>query len=433
MFAELINNYGTELLIIALVIGVVVGLILFWRARGRHIDRLRRVLRGEVPIPESLKERLAKVFNANTAEFAAVGTVTFVDLAWHYSMADPAIWDHFHGPAADHITEAVQNLDVLKSTLGDKAVPVVDHILDYFQQVEATQVFHDLVHALPGFTDAAPVVLEGKASLIDQLVDHSATVASVESKISAAGDVATGGLNLLHHIPFVTIGFASYRAWRRGQKGTALKRNLEFGAIEVTTRTSGGLIGGQVGGVIGTFIAPGVGTIVGSVTGAVAGTFGGAHLGEAFKKRRIKKAQQDLDTSLTELGRTYLEDQYVDLANVFVEQEQEYIENLQKNQRRLHRYATPWRVIWPDQKLILFQETVAMAQDRLGNIKQGTIDALDRLAYMRDQKQHRELGIILWSDPALCQQLPCDAHKIEVVREANDRMRYELAQFGIAA
>jgi gas vesicle protein len=433
MFVDVINDYGTELLTIALAIGIIVGMALFLRARGRHVDRLRRVLRGKVPIPETFKERLAKVLNADTAEFAAIGTVTFVDLAWHYSMADPAIWDHFHGPAADHMVDAIQNLDILKSTLGDKAIPVVDHILAYFQQIEATQVFHDLVHALPGLADAVPLVLEGKASLLDQLVAHSSTIASVESKISAAGDAASGGLSLLHHIPLVTIGFATYRAWRRGQKGTALKRNLEFGAIEVATRASAGLIGGQVGGIIGTFIAPGMGTIVGGVTGAVAGTLGGASLGEALKKRRIKKAQRDLDSSLTELGRTYLEDRYVELAHVFVEQEQEYIENLQQNQRRLRRYATPWRVIWPDQKLILFQETVAMAQERLGNIKQGTIDALDRLAYMRDQEQHREMGIILWSDPALCQQLPCDTHKIEVVREANDRMRYELAQLGIAA
>ncbi len=411
----------------ALVAGAVAGGWLYVRARKRHVDRIRRRLGAHVPVPRGIKDTLAKALNADAAEIGAIGAVTFVDLAWQYSMADPTIWDHFHGPAATHITDAIQNLDVLKGTLGDHALPVVDNVFEYLRHLEALHVFGDLIDKLPVVGASTQVVLEAKgASVVDTLIK---TAITPDAATTAGTDVAALGL----HIPVVTVGFAAYRAWRRSQKGAGLRRNVEFATIEVATRATGGLVGGQVGGVIGTAIVPGVGTAVGAVAGAVAGALGGAVLGETIKKRHVERAGSDLNASLERLGATYLEDDanFAKVTGVFREQESEYLDHLGDMRRRLRRYAMPWRLAWPDEKLILLEETVHLAEERLSGIQQGTVDAIDRLAWMRASGQRRELGVMLWSNPALAEEVPCDVELVGAVRSANDRLRHEMQQFGV--
>ncbi|HEC24184.1 MAG TPA: hypothetical protein ENI95_14845 [Chloroflexi bacterium] len=432
-FINALAENMADVLTIAGVIGLLAGAVLFWRARERRVKRFRQQIKGEVPVASEFKEKLAKALNADVAEMAAIGTVTFVDIAWHYSMADPQIWDHFQGLPADHLADAMQNLDVLKASLGDQAVPILGNIVEYFQNFEAVQVFHDLVDQLSHLGSAgetATLVLSSQGdALADALTGPTSLGTSVEAKASALGEGT-----LLHYIPLVTLSFATYRAWRRSQKGAEIGRNIEFATIEVATRAGGGLMGGKIGGVVGTFVMPGLGTVVGSVAGAVAGAVGGAFLGEEIKRRHIRQAQEALEQSLTELGQTYLADpaKYRQLTEVFVEQEKRYIESLHEVQRKLRRHALPWRRLWPDQKLIFLEETVARAQEGLNEIKLGTVDALDHLAYMRDQKQYRKMGLILWGDPAMRQQLDCEPHLIERVQDANERLVRELKQFGRA-
>lgn len=427
-FVDALMENMADILTLAVIIAALAGGVLFWRARRRHIERLRTRLRGTVPISQTMQETLGKVFNLDTAEMTTIGAVTFVDIAWHYSMADPQIWDHFNGPAADHIADAIQNLDVLKSSLGDTSLPLLSNLVEYFKHLEATQVFHDVLEKIPaldGLSESHAIVLDAHGdSLVDTLTDAGT---AIDVKATVAGKA----VGLMTHIPLITIGFASFRAWRRSQRGTGLSRNLEFAAIEVATRAGGGLAGGQLGGVIGTAIVPGVGTIIGGVAGAVAGAIGGALLGEEIKQRHIRKAQESLNTSLEALGKPYLTEpgSFRDLTGVFVEQERQYVKNVLATRRRMRRYALlPWRIVWPNEKLILLRETVGMAENRLAEIKQGTIEAVERLNFMRDTEQYRQMGIILWSDPALCQQVVCDQERVESVASANDRLRQELAQ-----
>jgi hypothetical protein len=439
MFEHFVNTLAenaANVLTWSVVAGLTILLILFLRARSRHVRRLRTQLNGAVPIPGQVREALGKVLNVNTAEFTTIGAVTFVDVAWHYSMADPQIWDHFQGPAADHMIDVIQNLDVLSSSLGDQASHTMENVLGYFRGLEATQVFHDVIDRLAaagGAADGASMVLDAPAhSVVESLSKASkVTTAGVEAKVSAVGD---GGLLL--HIPMITIGFASYRAWRRAQKGAGLGRNLEFAAIEVATRASGGLVGGQLGGAIGTAVVPGVGTLVGGIAGAVAGAIGGALLGEEFKQRHVKQAQEKLNIALDDLGVTYLQHpgHFRDLTRIFTEQERSYENNLRAMQWRAFRYGLlPWRTVWPDQKLVLLDETVKMAQERLTTIKNGTLEALDQLTYMRDRKQYRQMGVILWSDPALRQQLDCDPLLISPIECAHDKLQHEVTQIGARA
>lgn len=428
-FLEQLAANTATVITVAAVVGVLAVVFLFWRSRRHHVRDIRRRLNGQLNMPGRLKETLAKALNADVAEMSAIGTVTLVDLAWHYSMADPSIWDHFTGPAADHISDAVQNLDVLKSALGDSAFPVVDNILEYLRGLEASQVFADLIDTLPTGADASAVVLDTHGqSAVDALVQNTSPDVVADA---GAGDMA----GAMVHIPLVTIGFATYRMWRRSQKGAGLRRNLEFATVEVATRASGGLLGGKIGGAVGTFVVPGVGTIVGTVTGAVAGAVGGALLGETLKKRHVDRANRQLNESLEVLGETYLEDprNFQRVTGVFRDQEAEYIQHLRETKRRLRRYAMPWRAVWPDEKLVLLQETVKLAEERLGTVQEGTVEAIDRLTYMRETGQHRELGIMLWSNPALCEEIPCDSELIGSVDTANTVVKNELRQLGAVA
>jgi hypothetical protein len=84
------------------------------------------------------------------------------------------------------------------------------------------------------------------------------------------------------------------------------------------------------------------------------------------------------------------------------------------------------RIIWPDQKLILLEETVRLAEDRVGNIRQGTIEALERLDFMQVRGQNHELGVILWSNPALREQVKPDATLVTRLEEIQNRLAREL-------
>lgn len=435
MFQAFVNSLAenaANVLTIAAVVGVLAAGVLLWRSRRRHIEGLRRKLHGQIEVPGRVRETLAKAFNADVAEMSTIGAVTFVDLAWHYSMADPSIWDHFDGPAADHVADAIQNLDVLKGALGDQSLPILGNVFEYLQGLEALQVFDELADKLPMVGDAGTIVLDAKgASVVDALAANATPDTVADAQASAVGDAA----GLLAHIPLITIAFATYRAWRRSQKGAGFGRNVEFAAVEVTSRASGGLLGTTVGGAVGTFVVPGIGTMVGTVTGAVAGAVGGALVGESVKKRHMQKANRELNQSLETLGGTYLDDpaRFQQVTDVFREQEAEYIAHLRGTKRRMRRYSLPWRAIWPDEKLILLQETVRLAEERLGSIQEGTVEAIDKLTFMRETGQRRQLGIMLWSNPALSAEIPADAELVSAVESANTRLQRELQQLGAVA
>jgi hypothetical protein len=424
---SLIDNLA-DVLTIAAVIGVVGGAALYWFARRRRVRSLRRRLNSGVDIPGKVKAMVASAANADVAEMGAIATVSLVDLAWQYSMAAPEVWDHISGPGADHLIDVVQNLDVLKSTLGDQLFPFADNVIAYLRGLEAAQVFGDLAGQLPVLGDASSVVLEAKGSSVVDSLAAGATAA--EAKAAAAGEA---GLPV--HLPLVTVGFATYRAWRRSQQGAGLKRNVEFAAIEVTTRAGGGLLGGKAGGVIGTLIVPGVGTFVGTVAGAVAGAVGGALLGETVKKRHVQKVSDALNASLERLGSEYLDHpgNFERLTDVFREQEADYRSHLRAVKRHMVRYALPWRIAWPDAKLVLLQETVRLAEERLDTVREGTVEAVDRLTFMRTTGQRRELGVMLWSNPALCTELGCNSDIVGQVARQNERLRTELRHLGMAA
>lgn len=426
MFQQFVNalaENAADILTIAAIVVVVGGAAYYLLARRRRVAAIRKRLGGQVEVPGGVKEALAKATNSNVVEMGTIGAVSFLDIAWQYSMADPSIWEHFNGPAADHMTDALQNLDVLKGALGDHSLPLVDNVVDWLRGLEASQVFSDLIDKIPALGDASTIVVDAKsASVVDTLAGTA-----VDAKSSAI----SSGLGL--HLPLVTIGFASYRAWRRAQKGAGLGRNVEFAAIEVGTRATGGLVGGKVGGVIGTAIVPGVGTVIGTVAGAVGGAIGGALLGETIKKRHVQQASRNLNAALEQLGQAYLrdDDNFERLTGVFREREEHYQHSLREMKRRLRRYAMPWRVAWPDEKLVLLQETVRLAEQRLGGVREGTVDAIDKLRYMRETDQRRELGVMLLSNPALAREIPCDAELIGQAQQANQRLRTELRHHGL--
>ena len=78
----------------------------------------------------------------------------------------------------------------------------------------------------------AGALLDAKTS---SLLDAK-TGALVDAKTGGILDGAWNGNDLWHYVPVVTIGFASYRAWRRAEGGTRWGRNLEFAATEVRGR-----------------------------------------------------------------------------------------------------------------------------------------------------------------------------------------------------
>jgi hypothetical protein len=64
----------------------------------------------------------------------------------------------------------------------------------------------------------------------------------------------------------------------------------------------------------------------------------------------------------------------------------------------------------------------------LGAVKQGTIDALDRLNYMLAAGKSHDLGVILWSNAALRDQLDLSEDLVAGLEEEHDKLAHELTQ-----
>lgn len=170
------------------------------------------------------------------------------------------------------------------------------------------------------------------------------------------------------------------------------------------------------------------------MVGAVGGAIAGARLSEEIKRRHVRQAQRELDFSLNNLGAPYLQDPvgYRRLQAAFYEQEKSAKRNVAGTQREYSAYARWWRRLWPDQKLILLQETVREADHRLENIHQQVRDTLDRVEVLRQRDNYRALGLVLWNAPGMCQQLGCAELLVQDVRLANEHLRHELQQVGAA-
>jgi hypothetical protein len=490
--SDFLSSLSSLLQIVLVFLILIIGFIL---ARLWRIRKLRGLVRGQLPFREELKQAVSKLFSSEVLEVAAVGAVTYVDMAWQYSLADPQIWSHLDGAGAANAAHAMADPHLLETGLGEHAQSALGHVAEHFQHAEALQTFdhsldsvmrlgadlpdavllldghpHSLLDLLLHKGHAADALAPAKAqalsdgaagTLLDAktgtLVDAKAsaltdakTSALLDAKVSALADAKTSALldakasgildapwdggDLWHHIPLITIGFATYRAWRRAEGGAQWGRNLEFAATEVVSRSGGALAGAKVGGTVGTLVVPGYGTVIGSVVGAVGGAIAGARLSEEIKRRHVRQAQRGLDKALHNLGTPYLEDPvgYRRLQAVFSEQERNAKRGVEGTRREYTAYARWWRRLWPDQKLVLLQETAREADERLRDIHQQVRDTLERVEVLRQQNNYKALGLILWNAPGMCRQLNCAEVLIREVDRANERLRHELQQVGVA-
>lgn len=476
-----ISNLSSLLQTLLIVLVLIIG---FYLARRWRIARLRRWVKGQLPLGEEVKQAVARLFSNDVLEVAAIGAVTYLDVAWQYSLADPQIWSHL-----DNV-ETLANPQALEAGLGTQAPEVMSRVADYLHQTAAIQSFDQSLDSVMQFGTDIPnsiLLLDGhpqslfdvlghKDQAADALVDAKAqggaegTDAAVDAKTSAladakssvldakasALDAKTGALadakasaldakasvlvdapwtaELWHHVPVITIGFAAYRAWRRSEEGTTWERNLEFAATEVLARSGGALAGAKMGGTVGTLVVPGYGTIVGSVVGAVGGAIAGAQLSEAIKRRHVRRAQRELDQALHDLGEPLLRDpvRYRRLKTMLAEQEREAQRNIKATRRQYQAHARWWRRLWPDRKLLLLQETMQEADERLMDIHRQVRDILERIEVLHRERNYKALGVILWNAPEMCERLGCAEPSKEAVEAANDQLRHELQQVGLA-
>lgn len=381
---------------------------LYWRARSRHVAAIRARLHGEIESQGGLRRLLESAAGSDAAEALTAGTITAVDLAWQISVASPAIWDHL-SLAGYSFVESLSNPDLLAQSLGDQAGPLVAGLMEQLHLAEAAQHFA----ALTGAGDAATLALSSGSSLTEAFATGAAEHAT-HAPLS---------------VPIVSVFFAAFRAVRRAQGGQPRERNLEFASVEVATRAGGGLIGGQVGGMLGSIVAPGPGTLIGGALGAAAGIAGGAVLGEQIKGRHLKAARAAFEQALVELGRYFLAypPSFQRLAKQFSAYEQGVVKGIRGTRLRLALHGAAGRIVWPDEKFVLLQETLRGAQGRLAEVRADTKAAIHRLTQLRDRAEYATLGALLWADRPWLAGLGVEPELIELIEGADVRLRQEMA------
>jgi hypothetical protein len=123
---------------------------------------------------------------------------------------------------------------------------------------------------------------------------------------------------------------------------------------------------------------------------------------------------------------------YRRLRAAFTEQDKAAKRNVQRTRQEYDAYARWWRRLWPDEKLVLLEETVREADTRVLEIQQQVFDTLERVEVLRQQNGYKALGLILWNAPGMCQQLGCAEMLLQDVHRANEGLRRELVQVGVA-
>ena len=74
----------------------------------------------------------------------------------------------------------------------------------------------------------------------------------------------------------------------------------------------------------------------------------------------------------------------------------------------------------------------AEADERLLDLRQQVRDTLERVEVLHQQNNYKALGLILWNAPGMCRRLGCAEPLVQGVNTANERMRHELHQVGVA-
>lgn len=440
------------------VIVIAAGLLLWARARDRHVRGLRQQVHEQfnaAAAPPALRKKL------DVAELATYGTVTATEYAWHWATIDPDLlqaadfssraainsgWDFaryihdnyaslseagkagFVNRLSGYLAEqkvaglleqaghAVQFAETANQPVWDLIVNEqlvnVKSVADTSSIIEQAVAHPDVIYTIP--TDVQGELTENMLQL-DGFA-HADIKAGVLDGISAAkGDAALDGL--LPHLPLLTALFAGYRnfkLWRNHQQEPAVA--VRHAVVETIGRGSGVVAGAKLGALVGTSFGP-PGIVISSILFGLGGALCGGKVAEWWKSLPLKTAISRLDHALDDYGRSFrnqlpaLRRQIMAPINR-MRQSRAEVERIVANRKGRLRYK-----LWPDYYTILLEETNEVAEREIRQAEATAQPALDIVAAAQREQKWKPLGALIANSPDLRNG---KSHEDSILREVAD-------------
>lgn len=440
--------------------------------RTVRLERLHEMARAAIPHDEPLRAILGRSLKSAqgeavpASELAAYAGVTAAELVWHWATIDHRVIEaaafsstepihngfdfaHYIHAHYDSLTEAGKQgfADRLMGYVGEQHV--ADLLADHSHAVTvadtSNQAVWDLLvdgHAANVKTVADIASIEADAAAHPHVIyyvpedAHGHAAGNIvqlagfkhDAAAEAVHDSIDSAHGILHHLPWVTIGFAVYRNYRAAQQGKDIGVAIHDTIAESIGRGTGVVVGAKTGAVIGTALGGPIGTFLGAIVGSITGGLLGNAVVNVYKQRPLMHALERLENALERFGATY--------ANRIEEIRALARAPLQRMEDELRRIAETvdhrkhsWRWwLWPDFYTVLLEEAMAASGRYLKRAREDAQAVESVLNDAVTTHRYAKLGALMANFPMVRERLGCDAAALEAVHNAREEVLFQRKQ-----
>ncbi|MDW8289547.1 MAG: hypothetical protein RMM06_02395 [Armatimonadota bacterium] len=451
----------------------VAALLIFMLFREARIALLRRAAEKTLLEVRRKPQRLAGATNTAT-ECAVLASITVADYVLEWASIDASVIAAADFASTEHIRNGLDfaryihdHLSNLSETakqgamnrllgyVGEQKVATIlseqGHVVEFAE--EANQPVWDLLvdgkmvnvktvsdiasiqeiaAQNPDVTYIVPEDAEGLVSgnivRLEGFTYEGAQESLQEAIAQANGENALDAI--LHHLPWVTIGFTVYRRYKAVQGGQPLDSAFRMGSIEVVCHAAGIVTGAKIGSILGSVFGP-IGTLFGATVGAVAGRIVSGMVATEWKLGPFRQAMQRLEQNLSEIGR--ITAQRIEQLSALAWRPYRRLEHGIKmvSQVVWRRKRTLRWILWPDFYTVMLDVVLRRGYSLLREHEQLARRTETTLRNLAATGQYVKLGVIAINTPGAREVVGCTPALLARVKEAynlvtreRERLRY---------
>ncbi len=405
------------------------------------------------------------------AELATYGTVTAAEFLWSWATVDPSVIKAAAFASGQHIANGLdfahyihhyydslpavakegflnrllgyvgeqQVADILTSqghtveVAGSAAQPIWDLLVDgqmanvktvsQLAAVKAQALIHpDVTYLVP---EDAHGTVGGNIARVAGFSHSGAKEALKQGVLSAKGESALHSLT--HHIPWITIGFATYRNVQAVRAGKDPKRAAVHTVMESVGRGTGVVAGGKIGGLIGGVFGP-VGALVGAVGGGIAGAMVGGAIAEEWKQKPLRQAVAGLETALHTFGKSF-EHRLEDVQDYIRAPYRRMCRSVEDLKQQVERRKSTFRWwFWPDFYTVLLEEAMLQGQEQARKEREAIRPALETIRHAQATGHFERFGLLMANSPVVCELVGFDGALLKAIEKAQGKVFFERKQ-----
>lgn len=379
---------STPEIVTFVIVAVLIAGLVFWAARSTRDIAIRKALGLGQGLVGRAGAAAGEALRASADPLAVTGAVALEVMAYRVLVEDGVAEQIAAHPLTSSASELAGQLADLGAASAEAlvengsllAASAVTELATQLQAVGAEQVADFVVGTAELASEGAAAAAELGGQVAE--VASDASDAALEIGAEAFGTGATGGL--------VSLFFAGRRTQQRVKRGDPVLRNALDTTLDVGQRAAGIAAVGAV-----TAASGGA-----AIALAIPVTAMSQWISKRLHGRHLERAQQELQTALEDLGKTYAthDDRFRRLVEPFQERERDVLRRLAEAQATRDAYMTWTRRMWPTSRGVVLTEIVRRAEAAREDVQGEQRDAVLQLTELKEAGAHHALGGVIFAN-----------------------------------